>query len=94
MVAGLVLGIVSLVFSWIPFVFVLALIGLPISIIGRKNAITEGKPSGVGTAGLVLCIIGLIFGILGTICTVGACIAATTALTSTDWWDALDYLFY
>ena len=94
MVAGLILGIISASLSWIPFVFVVAIIGLICSISGRKKAKAENRSTGMGTAGLVLNIIGLVFGAIGTICTIVA-YAALEAYGSSlfSFPDLLDILF-
>lgn len=65
-VAGLVLSIVGLVFSFIGMWFSVialpvAIVGLVLSIMGRKKLIASGEPAGIGTAGLVLGIIAVIF---------------------------------
>lgn len=55
-IAGFVLGILGVLNFWIPFFgLVLPAIGLPLSILGRK----EGKGGGLEVAGLVLNIIAL-----------------------------------
>ena len=63
-VAGLVLGIISIVLIWIPIINLLSLplgiIGLILSVKGRK---IEAK-KGMATAGMVLSIIALVFGVL------------------------------
>lgn len=60
-IAGLVLGIVSLVFVWAWWFIALptSIVGLVLSVVGRKKAKLAGAPVGLGTAGLVLSIIGL-----------------------------------
>jgi hypothetical protein len=73
-VAGLVLGILSAVGGWIPFInyfaWVFGIVGIILSVLGRKKAAAENKPTGVATAGLVLSIIGLVISVIGLICTV------------------------
>ncbi|MDR1930105.1 MAG: hypothetical protein LBQ44_05675 [Treponema sp.] len=63
-IAGLVLGILSVIGGWIPlvnyFTWVLAVIGIALSAIARKNAAQANEPTGVATAGLALSIIGLV----------------------------------
>jgi hypothetical protein len=65
--ASLVLGILGLIFSLIPGLFMigvpLALVGLILGVVGRKQSVTEGQPTGMGTAGIVLGIIGLVIGV-------------------------------
>ena len=59
-IAGLVLGIVSLVFVWLWYIaLATSIVGLVLSAVGRKKAKLAGAPTGLGTAGLVLSIIGL-----------------------------------
>lgn len=61
--AGLVFGILTMVFCWIPGIFWgFALFGLIFSIIGvaKRNASGKGK----AIAGLILTVLGLIFGIV------------------------------
>lgn len=64
-VAGLVLGIVAIVSALIgSFAFpVLALLGLPIAIVGLVLSVVAGKKqkSGITTAGLVIGIIAVVF---------------------------------
>ncbi len=63
MVAALVLGIWSIVGLCIPYLGITAPIGAIIAIIlgvmGKKKAKNAGAPAGMGTAGLVLGIVGL-----------------------------------
>lgn len=56
-VAGLVLGITSIIFCWVPFM------GLPASIIGTICSSKQKKKNsnGMATAGLVTSIIGIVF---------------------------------
>jgi hypothetical protein len=75
-VAGLILGILSLIGAWIPIVnvfpmWLLGVVGIILSAIARKRG--EG---GVATAGLVLSIIGTILALIGWI----ACIICAGAL--------------
>lgn len=67
--ASLVLGIISVATCWLPVIpVVLAVIGLILSIKAR-NAIPMGIPGrGIATAGLVLSIIGLVFGSIYLCC--------------------------
>ena len=60
-VAGMVLGIISLVFSFIPFVGLIGVIGLILSIVGMRKARYQGRSGyGMGVAGLVCSIIALV----------------------------------
>jgi drug/metabolite transporter (DMT)-like permease len=70
-VAALVLGIIGLVFSIIPFVpitqivgILLSIVGLILGVVGRKQASEQGLPTGTATAGVVLGILGVVFGAL------------------------------
>lgn len=66
-IAGLVLGIVSIVLCWISFVGLVAgIVGLILSVMGRKHCAPE--QTGMVTAGLVLSIIGIVFSGIWTIC--------------------------
>jgi SNF family Na+-dependent transporter len=62
-VASLVLGIIGLVFSIMPWTFwlgfPLAILALILGAIGRRSAATNNLPRGKATAGLVLGIVGL-----------------------------------
>lgn len=63
-VAGMVLGIISVVTLMIPFLggpmaIVMAAVGLPLSAVSLRKAKAAGAPTGVAKAGLVLNIIAL-----------------------------------
>ena len=80
-VAGLVLGILSLVGGGIPVVntfpmWLLGLVGIILSAIARSKAKKEGQPTGTATAGLVLSIIGFTFALIVFI----ACLACAGAI--------------
>ncbi len=61
-IAALVLGIVSAVLAWFYLINIAALvcgiIGIVCAAKGRKMALAASAPTGIGTAGLVLSIIG------------------------------------
>jgi hypothetical protein len=82
-IAGLVLGILSAVGGWIPFLnyfaWLIATIGIVLSAMGLSKAKKENQPTGVCVAGLVLSIIGLVFSLLGLLCTV-ICVGAAASL--------------
>lgn len=60
-VAGMVLGIVALVFSFIPFVGLVGILGLILSVVGMRRARNENRAGyGMGVAGLVCSIISLV----------------------------------
>jgi hypothetical protein len=64
-VAGLVLGILGLVFCWIPFIgWLLALLGIIFGALGVSKGNKVGRGKGLGVAGLVLGVIGLLLGIV------------------------------
>ena len=71
-VTAMVLGIVSLVVTWFPFVgLVLAIVGLTMSRSNRKFAEAHGfKENSMNTAGYVTSVVGLIAGILAIIVTI------------------------
>ena len=63
-IAGLVLGILAIVTFFVPYAgIVLGLIGLVLSILGRKRANETGVGGGMAITGLILSIIGIIIGI-------------------------------
>jgi len=80
-VAGLVLGILSLVGGSIPVVnafpmWLLGILGIIFSATARSRAQKAGEPTGLATAGLVLSIIGTIFAFIFFL----ACVACAAAL--------------
>ena len=81
--AGLVLGIVGLVFSFIGGWFSIlalpmAIVGLVLSVSGKKALAAAGQPAGLGTAGLVIGIIAVVFsGIFFFTC--GVCVVCVEA---------------
>ncbi|MDB4966923.1 MAG: hypothetical protein JWN44_2612 [Myxococcales bacterium] len=82
-VAALVLGIIGTLFSlnWLT-VWVgvpLSVIALVLGILGRKQAVTDGKPSGTATAGMVLGIVGTAIGAL-IFAACASCMAGVSAL--------------
>lgn len=84
-IAALVLGILSIVGSFIPvvcyFTLVCAILGIVFGVKGRKmSTAAYGKASGLATAGLVLGIIGTSFAAIGVIC-IAVC-AGTGAVIS------------
>ena len=66
-VAALVLGIFGTILCWFPAALLgvpLALVGLILGILARKNAVETQQPTGMATAGMVMSIVGLTLGIL------------------------------
>lgn len=63
-VAGLVLGILGLVFCWIPFFgWIMALLGIIFGAIGNGKANRGAKGKGLAMAGLILGVLGLVLGV-------------------------------
>lgn len=88
-IAGLVLGIVATVLAWFYMINIAALaagvIGIICAVKGKKAAVAVGAPTGMGTAGLVLSIIGTCLAGVGFLsCTVCIC-AAGSAAASLPW---------
>ncbi len=83
-VAGLVLGIVSAVGGFIPFLnygaWVIGVVGIILSAIAMKKAKAAGQPAGLAVAGLVLSIIGTVISIIGCVCIV-ICAGAAAGLS-------------
>ena len=82
-IAGMVLGIIGIVFSFLSGYF--SIVALPISIVGLVLSVSGGRqlqannqPAGIATAGLVL---GIIAVILSAICffTCGICVLCAAA---------------
>ena len=82
-VAGLVLSIVGLVFSflggWLSVIALpVAIVGLVLAVSGKKALAAAGQPAGIGTAGMVIGIIAVVFSAIFFftcgICTI--CVAA------------------
>ncbi|MBR5779523.1 MAG: hypothetical protein IKY21_02725 [Clostridia bacterium] len=83
-IAGLVLSIAGLVLSFLGTFFSIAalpvsIVGLVLAVSGKKALAAAGQPAGIGTAGMVLGIIAVIFSAiffftcgLCTICAVAA----------------------
>ena len=64
-IAGMILGILAVVFFWVPFLnWVLILVGLPLSIIGFVTARQRGQPTGMALAGIILNSIPILINIL------------------------------
>jgi FtsH-binding integral membrane protein len=84
-VAGLILGILSLVGGGVPVVntfpmWLLGLVGIILSAIARSKAKKSGQPTGVATAGLVLSIIGFSFSLIVFVACLACAGAAAGAL--------------
>jgi len=60
-ISSMILGIVGLVFIWIPpFSFVVSAVGLILGIVGKKKSRAVSVPSGMATAGIVCSTIALV----------------------------------
>ena len=68
-ITGMILGILSIVFCWIPILgLVLAIIGLILGVKGLNNAKQmEGKGKGMGIAGVSCGSVGIVLSIIYTI---------------------------
>ena len=63
-VAGLVCGIIGLVFCWIPFLgWILAILGIIFGAIGNGKANRGAKGKGLAMAGLITGVLGLVLGV-------------------------------
>lgn len=75
-IGALVCGILGIIGGWFPvvqyFTFVLAILGIVLGAKAKKNAVANGEPTGMASAGLVLGIIGTALGALGIVCTICA----------------------
>lgn len=83
--AALICGILGIIGSWIPvvcyFTFILAILGIVFGIKGKKKAMETNEGKGLATAGLVLGIVGTVFGVAGILCAI-ACAGAVGSLAS------------
>jgi len=76
-IASLVLGICSICLY---FVFALGIVGIILAVLGKKKMMSVGAPTGIATAGLILSIVGTVFGgILFISCFALAGVAACSA---------------
>jgi hypothetical protein len=59
-IAGMVLGIVACALFCAWYIAIpCAIVGLILSIMGKKKSVAAGAPTGMATAGIILCVIGL-----------------------------------
>ena len=85
-VAGLVLGIVGIVFAilngWFSILGLpVAIVGLVLSVVGGKKLRANDQPAGIATAGLVLGIIAVVFTAIAFF-TCGLCVICATSVNS------------
>ncbi|MBR3995552.1 MAG: DUF4190 domain-containing protein [Clostridia bacterium] len=98
-VASLVLGIVGLVLFWFPGVnvvtLILSIVGVVLAGNATKQLRAEQKPTGVATAGLVLCIIGIVFSAIGVItCTIcPTCVACAAGDAAAEMAEAASWAY-
>lgn len=96
-VTGLVLGVLALFFSlilaWIfPIMnipaLICAIVGIVLSVMGNKQARAAGLPTGLGTAGMILSIIGTVVAAIGffscTLCYICACSSLCAAESAAE----------
>lgn len=79
----MILGIVAIVFSFIPvlsyFAWLIGVIGIILAALGLKESkLNNGEGKGMAVAGLVCSIIATAFGVIGLICAI-ACVAAANS---------------
>ena len=94
-IAALVLGIIATVLAWFYLVNIAALacgiVGIILAVMGKKKAVAAGAPTGIGTAGLVLSIIGTCLAGIGfvscTLCV--ACAAGAVDAAASDAFSSL-----
>ena len=86
-IAGLVLGLVGIVFTFIPVValswvgLICAIVGLVLSIKAQKDSVAmTGQKNGMATAGFILSIISLVIAVIGIIVAIAAVACITTAV--------------
>ena len=82
-IASLVLGICSIVFSWVPIGnIIMSVIGLILGVIAQKKQREVGASTGMAVAGMVLSILTLVWAVACTIICISACAAANPYY----WW--------
>ena len=89
-IAGLVLGILSAIGGWIPglnyVAWVIGIVGIVLSVLARKKAVNENRPTNMATAGLVLSIVGTALSLIGLcVCTVCVSAAASSLSDPGSW---------
>lgn len=81
-VVGLILGILALIFCWIPVInwisILFAIIGIALSAVGMAKAKKANQSSGVAVAGLVLSIVAFVICLPVVLCCAAAAGAAGT----------------
>ena len=84
-IAGLILGILGAILSFIPFGgyvgWLLCLIGIVLSAMGMSKAKKTNQPAGTAVAGLIISIIGFVLSLGNLLCLI-ACAGAMGAASS------------
>ncbi|MBR5088565.1 MAG: DUF4190 domain-containing protein [Ruminiclostridium sp.] len=93
-IVGMVCGIVSIVFSFIPYVCIISLVPAIVAIVfaagGMKAPEADGNTRGMAIAGLVCGIVGVVFALPGTICGICTiCVAANSNAIANELQNAL-----
>ena len=100
-IVGLVLGAVSLAFSWVPFFNIVTIacgiVGIVLSSKGKSKLVAAGQAKGLAVAGLIVSIVGLILSIIFfftlTVCgTCTACALSDAASSNPELSSSLDEL--
>ena len=81
--AGLILGICSLVGEWIPYVSILAIPAAIVGIVLSVKGLKSNTKRGMAIGGLVCSIVSLALFVLALMC---ACLAVGTASTWARWY--------
>ncbi len=83
-IASLILGILSLVFSFIPFMgfiaLAMAVVGLILGIMGKKELEKEGQATTPATAGIVMSTISIVWYIISWIIWISILSSTSSAL--------------
>ena len=96
-IAGLVLGVVAICLFYVPIWNICGLIcgivGLILSILGKKKAVAAGAGTGLSRAGLICSIIGIVLCVIGFfVCTVAVLCVKNAVESSSDWSELEDAL--
>jgi len=85
-IAGMILGIVALVLFCIWYVAIpCAIVGLILSLIGKKKSKEANAPTGMATAGLILSVIALAFDLLIAILAIVGIAVLSSAAKDPNW---------
>ncbi|MBQ7358159.1 MAG: hypothetical protein IJW65_05415 [Clostridia bacterium] len=85
-IAGFVVSIVGLVLGFMSGAFSLlglpaAIVGLVLSVVGRKKLVAAEQPAGIGTAGLVVGIVAVVISAI-TFFTCGLCVLCAAGVAA------------